>query len=300
MRAKNRLKLAAVIALLTVLAGSEAVEAPTHPGASHTRLEPVVEKSWDGLRAQAIYTTSKKTPFVGSPSGTPLKLVPRGYTLGSESARTAKGFTQVTYQGRLGWISTKDLGKPKAGSAWGAGKSSYTDREYRQAVGEHINRWCPGVVIVVGDHDRFYATNDPLMIHFGRQWENDPTTASVRAIALHECAHIIQFSTYRLDESLYSALYSPVFREATEKLNPRADGQGIEYLADCMSELMGATRHGTDHNGRNYEVGYGLACTKDLYDAARTILGGRKLPGYQSWPERKLSEWTNSGTGTPQ
>lgn len=300
MRAGKRLKLAAAIALLTVLAGCEAVEAPTRPGMPHTRLEPAVEKAWGGLQAHAIYTTSKMTPLVVSPDGAQLTVVPGGYTLGSETTRSANGFTEVTYQGRIGWISTKDLRKPEDGSAWGAGKSSYTDHEYRQAVGEHIDRWCPGVVIVVGDHDRFYATNDPLVIHFGRQWENDPTTAAIRAIALHECAHIIQYGAYRLDESLFSALYSPVFREATEKVNPRADGQGIEYLADCMSELMGATRHGTDHNGRNYEVGYGLACTKDLYDAARTILGGRKIPGDQSWPERKLSEWTTSGLGTPQ
>lgn len=137
--------------------------------------------------------------------------------------------------------------------------------------------WCEGVSLTMVPgrggqagytedwHPFFGRSEDPAeFIKIGSQWSQEH--AGTRAVALHECAHILQYRTYDYD---YAALDLDM-----ERLYPGGTSSGIEHMADCMSDLMGAERSGVVE-GQGYAVGYGGACTPAQQAAAAALIAGR-------------------------
>lgn len=138
--------------------------------------------------------------------------------------------------------------------------------------------WCHGVplTVVPGSggqagftedwHPVFGRSEDPdEFIKIGSQWPEEH--AGTQAVALHECAHILQYRAYDYDAS--------ALERDMARLYPHGPSSGTEHMADCISDLMGAERSGTVE-GRGYSAGYGGACTTEQSAAAAEILAGRR------------------------
>lgn len=144
-------------------------------------------------------------------------------------------------------------------------------------VRQLISPWCTDVPTSVHEgaggqagftedrHPLFGRSGDPsVFIRVGLQWPTDhPGT---RAVALHECAHILQYRAYDFDAT---ALDADMVR-----LYPQGTASGTEHMADCIADLMGAERFGWV-DGRGYAAGYGGECTPAQSAAAAEILAGR-------------------------
>jgi hypothetical protein len=99
-------------------------------------------------------------------------------------------------------------------------------------------------------------------MQLGSKWDaNHPAS---KAIQYHECAHLLQYRAYKYDYKKMDA--------AMDRVYPEGRYSGTEHMADCMADLMGATR-----NTSGYIIGYGGTCTSTQYAAARKILNGQTV-----------------------
>ncbi|WP_313816307.1 hypothetical protein [Citricoccus sp.] len=115
-------------------------------------------------------------------------------------------------------------------------------------------------------HPLFGRSGDPdVYITIGLQWPTDH--AGTQAVALHECAHILQYRAYDYDAAALDADMARLYPEGTSS--------GTEHMADCMADAMGAVRSGSV-DGRGYNVGYGGGCTPEQYDAATRLIDGHR------------------------
>lgn len=114
-------------------------------------------------------------------------------------------------------------------------------------------------------HPLFGRDAEPsVFIKVGLQWPTDH--AGTRAVALHECAHILQYRAYGFDAVALAA--------DMDRIYPDGTSSGTEHMADCMADLMGAVRVGVV-DGRGYSAGYGGACTPAQTAAAAELIEGR-------------------------
>ena len=87
-------------------------------------------------------------------------------------------------------------------------------------------------------------------------------------MALHECAHILQYRAYDYDAT--------ELESAMERVYPEGTASGVEHMADCISEVLGAVRTGQDGRGVPYSVGYGGTCDAAQLEASQRILAGQR------------------------
>lgn len=86
-----------------------------------------------------------------------------------------------------------------------------------------------------------------------------------RAVQLHECAHILQYRAYRYDGDALDA--------NMDRIYPDGEFEGVEHMADCMADAMGARRVSTS-GGTTWTVGYGGTCSSTQLSAARKVIAG--------------------------
>ena len=114
-------------------------------------------------------------------------------------------------------------------------------------------------------HPLFGRSEDPsVFIKIGLQWPTDH--AGTRAVALHECAHILQYRAYGFDAVALAA--------DMDRIYPHGTSSGTEHMADCMADVMGAERSGVV-DGQGYSAGYGGECTPAQSAAAAELIEGR-------------------------
>lgn len=101
------------------------------------------------------------------------------------------------------------------------------------------------------------------LIGFGH--DLDPDSVPARAVQLHECAHILQYRAYRYDHLALDARMGRIY--------PNGRNDGVEHMADCMADAMGARRVFTSR-GTTWTVGYGGTCTPAQMAAARKVIAG--------------------------
>lgn len=223
----------------------------------------------------ANYTTKRGTSLrAGAASGKTLATLPTDYTVGTLNNARAKNnqWVQVQYAGKTGWLAAKDIKSVSLNAAPGPGAKSYSDATWASMVGKNIAKYCPSVPVRVSKkRGEYYAESIPRRITLSRVGNNDPNAGNIKAVALHECAHMQQFKVY---PSGFAKLTT-----YAEKINPRRDGRGIEHLADCMSDKMGARRTGTLANGSTYIAGYQGKCTSAQNKAADSLLAGKRPAG---------------------
>lgn len=148
-------------------------------------------------------------------------------------------------------------------------RTSWTDAEYVAAIKKNISKWCPTTPVnLAAKANTYYATSHPQAIFISRKDNPNPNWGNILSVSLHECAHILQFKAYEgrlehLDRDM-------------DPLWP-AKKNGVEHLADCISDLMGGKREGMLPNGWSYWAGYGETCNTTQTKAAQTILNGKAL-----------------------
>ena len=193
------------------------------------------------------------------------------------------GVTRVSEQGTMtrvrtdtttGWVNTDFLSKGRPGTRE---KPYPTPLEYTQYAANTIAPWCwdiPMAQTFDGAHAwaQYTVTGDPRwpstyaveeLIGLGHDLPADSTPA--RAVQLHECAHILQYRTYRYDKN--------ALRSNMARMYPGGTAEGVEHMADCMADAMGARRV-SSANGTRWVVGYGGTCTSAQMAAARKVIAG--------------------------
>lgn len=242
----------------------------------------------------AKYAARKGTVLRTSPNGKAVATVAAGHVIGTTSKDTVrsagKTWIHVTQGGKQLWIEashwaltslSKPLGAPKPALSPNPAptpfnqalasktKTDWTDAQYIAAIKQNIAPWCPTVPVKLAKTEgSYYATSHPLEIYISRIGNPNPNWGNIYSVSLHECAHIKQFSAY-----------SNKLQDLDRDMDPLwgVKGMGIEYLADCMSDLMGGKRQGVLPNGWTYWSGYGKTCNSAQNKAAQTLLNGKTL-----------------------
>jgi hypothetical protein len=171
------------------------------------------------------------------------------------------------------WNVPAPSGPP--GQANRTGQAGHAD-----GIEDLISPWCSGVAVTVrpgsGGRAGYSVSSHPVFgmagtpeeyIEVGDAWPTGHPAAT--AVALHECAHILQYRAYGHD---YAAVEA-----AMDRVYPDGPSTGVEHMADCISEVLGAVRTGRDAEGRTYVVGYGGDCTDAQRTAAERIVAGHQV-----------------------
>lgn len=190
-----------------------------------------------------------------------------------EKIRGSGTMTKVRIGRTAGWMNSDLLSIGKMGST---SKPYPKPTNYVQGASNNVAPWCWNVPTTtrsgLGGEAGYSRTSSRVnsddfsvneYITLGSDWKvNHPGSI---AIQLHECAHILQYRIYKYD---YEALEVAMDRVS----GTRNTGMGVEYMADCMADAMGAVRE-----GRDYVAGYGEPCSSTQMTAARKLLAGQKV-----------------------
>ncbi|GAA1123039.1 S-layer homology domain-containing protein [Citricoccus alkalitolerans] len=199
---------------------------------------------------------------------------------GLEWVRDSSGLAQVRVGGRTGWVNKGMLSTGQPGTA---AKPYPRDGSFEQKVANNIAPWCwkPQISVISGRTSyanmrlRYQASGDRILVEKeeGLQITGmiaDPNHVSSRAIQLHECAHLLQYRAYGyLDATDRNGQLSVMDRDLNRVYG---NDNGVEHLADCMADVMGAQR-----DSREYTVGYGGECTSAHLAAARQLIAGKRF-----------------------
>ncbi|GHG54224.1 hypothetical protein GCM10011331_19810 [Flavimobilis marinus] len=221
-------------------------------------------------KAAPRYQTKVRTVVYTKASGSKKRAtIPADYTVKAVSAKKKNSRIQVVYKGKRGWVKASKISR--VSSSTKLGKMSWAG-----SAKKNIKRWCKGVPVKVNKVDRNYASAwsdgsreliELSRVAFGEKL--DPNHPLAVATQYHECGHILQYRAYGYD---FVAL-----RKAMDKVYPKGEHPGIEHMADCISDVMGAKRYGSLGQGRTYYAGYGGDCSKKQLKAAKRIIAGKRL-----------------------
>ncbi|GAA4362223.1 SH3 domain-containing protein [Paeniglutamicibacter cryotolerans] len=227
----------------------------------------------------AKYQTNRPTPFYASASATVKSAaIPADYTLATRTNAKSSGRIQLEYKGKTGWVAAKGLSAVALSVK--VGKLSFA-----KSAAKNIRKWCKGVPISAGPNNGNYATASG---YTGKMKESitlgtaglfskklDPNHPMAIAVQYHECAHILQFRAYKYDFTKLDQRMNVVYGK------PRK-AAGIEHMADCMADVMGAKRTGTDYDPKtgytnSWTAGYGGKCTATHLKKAKQIIAGKMV-----------------------
>ncbi|WP_149955857.1 hypothetical protein [Zafaria cholistanensis] len=244
-------------------------------------MDPAPALPWkDPVRARKYQTTEAATLYSSATGQRKRASIPADYTLASPGGKLSSDGTrvQVRYRSETGWVPLSKTIRVALSTP--AGKLSWKDSAAR-----NVAPWCAGVSIrtsSAGGNSAHvdWARNGPgrkearewisLATVAGRNRPLDPNHPLAVAIQYHECAHILQYRAYGYDGAALKAAMN------------RAYGRdnGIEHMADCMADVLGARRTGTDYlpdgSTRMWVAGYGGSCTGGQLGAARKLIAGER------------------------
>jgi len=232
-------------------------------------------------RARAKYQTNEPaTLYASATSKKKRASIPADYTLASPTNKISSDGTrvQVRYRSKIGWVLLSQT--TKVAQSTMVGKLSW-----KASAAKNVAKWCAGVSIrtnIVGDNSAHvdWTRNGPerkkasewinLATVTGRNRALDPNHPMAVAVQYHECAHILQYRAYGYDGEELKASMDRAYGK----------GNGVEHMADCMADAMGAKRTGTEYlaNGssRMWVAGYGGSCTGAQLAAARKLIAGER------------------------
>ncbi|EMY33685.1 hypothetical protein D477_013506 [Arthrobacter crystallopoietes BAB-32] len=128
---------------------------------------------------------------------------------------------------------------------------------YKRTVYNTIKKYCPDVIILEENRTRSYTYSTSLRMNVARR----PAGQLLKYAALHECAHIRQFS-------LYLPSQQPTLHKKLNAIYKTT--RGVEMAADCMAFRMGV-------NSKLIFGTYTKNCSGARGTAAAKLLAGRKL-----------------------
>jgi hypothetical protein len=182
--------------------------------------------------------------------------------------------TQVRAGSTTGWVNSDFLSAGRPGTTQ---KPYPTPTAYAQRAANNMAPWCWDIPMA----ETFDGTNAwaQFEVRGYREWPStyevseliglghdlNPDSVPARAVQLHECAHILQYRTYRYDSVALDANMKRIY--------PNGRHEGTEHMADCMADAMGARRVSSS-GGATWTVGYGGTCTSAQLAAARKVIAG--------------------------
>lgn len=179
---------------------------------------------------------------------------------------------KVRVGGSVGWVNKSLVSSGKPGTHLLEHPEPET---WLEASSNNVSPWCWGVVVRQVPEGRSpYATfskvrhgtqsSDDVTVHefINLTPRYEPNHGWSRAVQYHECAHILQFRAYDYDMA--------ALRDGARKNFPGR--LGMENMADCMADAMGAWRHGD-----GWSVGYGGTCSPTQMADARKVIAGQKV-----------------------
>ncbi|MGF9662190.1 hypothetical protein AAIH25_10005 [Arthrobacter crystallopoietes] len=128
---------------------------------------------------------------------------------------------------------------------------------YKRTVYNTVKKYCPNVIILTESRTRSYTYSTSLRMNVARR----PAGQLLKYAALHECAHVRQFS-------LYSPSQQPTLHKKLNSIYKTT--RGVEMAADCMAFRMGV-------NSKLIFGTYTKNCSGARGTAAAKLLAGRKL-----------------------
>ncbi|MDI3330017.1 MAG: S-layer homology domain-containing protein [Micrococcus sp.] len=182
--------------------------------------------------------------------------------------------TQVRAGSTTGWVNSDFLTRGEPGTT----RTPYpTPTRYEHRAANTMAAWCWDIPMTTFDGTHAWAEYEVRgypewpstyevqeLIGLGHDLDADSVPA--RAVQLHECAHILQYRTYRYDGDALDA--------RMDRIYPNGTSGGTEHMADCMADAMGARRVSSSDDGSTWTVGYGGTCTAAQMSAARKVIAG--------------------------
>ena len=259
---------------------AEAVAAAAAAALPARAPSPAAPPQEDRVRAK-YQTTEATTLYASATSKKKRASIPADYTLASPTNKISSDGTrvQVRYRSKIGWVLLAKTTEVPLSTT--VGKLSW-----KASAAKNMAQWCRGVSIrtnIVGDNSAHvdWTKNGPgrkkasewinLTTVTGRNKPLDANHPMAVAVQYHECAHILQYRAYGYDGDTLKASMNRVYGK----------GNGLEHMADCMADAMGAERTGTEYlaNGssRMWVAGYGGSCTSAQLAAARKLIAGERV-----------------------
>ncbi len=182
--------------------------------------------------------------------------------------------TQVRAGSTTGWVNSDFLSEGRPGTTE---KPYPAPAAYTESAANNMAPWCwdiPMAETFDGTHAwaQYEVRGYPewpstyeISELIGLGHDLDPDSVPARAVQLHECAHILQYRTYRYDAAALDANMKRIY--------PNGRYEGTEHMADCMADAMGARRVHSSADS-TWIVGYGGTCTSAQMAAARKVIAG--------------------------
>ncbi len=182
--------------------------------------------------------------------------------------------TRVRAGSTVGWVNSDFLSRGKPGTT----RVPYPEpTTYNHRAANNMALWCWDIPMAktvdgsnawaqfeVSGYPQWPSTYDVAEL-IGLGHDLDPDSVPARAVQLHECAHILQYRAYRYDNVALNSRMGQIY--------PNGRDSGVEHMADCMADAMGARRAFTS-GGTTWTVGYGGTCTSAQMASARKLIAG--------------------------
>ncbi|MEV4901972.1 S-layer homology domain-containing protein [Citricoccus sp. NPDC055426] len=212
-----------------------------------------------------------------------LKTLPAQAALTKVSAQGA--MTKVTSGTTTGWVNSDFL---TAGQPGTTAKRYPKPKTYLQHANNNMAKWCWDVPLstiagygggfasyrlsLVGDNDDALDVQEAIELGDLYAANSGPSVAT----QLHECGHILQFRAYKYDyEALVNGM-DTAYPNNGSGIPTSEYHSGVEHMADCIADAMGAQRTGMLDPYTTYYSGYGGKCTSAHLAKARTIIAGKR------------------------
>lgn len=237
------------------------------------------------------YKAVRATKLYSSPNGKQRSSLVKNYVAGSPTKEFVKAggrsWIHVYQSGKHQWVKSSDfkatsknatVGPPKAApkpkpkpkkDLISKTRTKWSNADWIAATKNNIKKYCPNTPVKLVNNG-YYATSHPPTIFMTRKGHTNPNWADYKSIALHECAHIRQYKTYGYEFDRMQTHMDALWGK-------KGKNMGVEFMADCMSDVMGGKRAGTLPNGWTYWSGYGTTCNTKQYSAAKKVLSGKKI-----------------------
>lgn len=212
-----------------------------------------------------------------------LKTLPAQAALTKISSQGA--MTKVTSGATTGWVNSDFLTAGKPGTT---AKRYPNPKTYLQHANNNMATWCwdvplstiPGYgggfasyrLSLIGDNDDALDVQEAIELGDLYAANSGPSVA----MQLHECGHILQFRAYKYDyEALVNGM-DAAYPNNGSGISKSEYHSGVEHMADCIADAMGAQRTGMLDPYTTYYSGYGGQCTSTHLAKARTIIAGKR------------------------
>jgi len=234
---------------------------------------------------KAKYQTNVSATLYSAGSGTKkLATVPADYTVATRTAKKSSDGKriQVEYKSKTGWITLSKASRVSLSTKVG-------QLSWKASAAKNIAKWCSGVPIDTSVNYMNQATaqvstsngkrkvTEKINLSTKTNWGTalNPNHPMAVSIQYHECGHIMQYRAYNYDFAGLKRAMDKVYGTSGNTAG------GVEHMADCISEALGAKRKGTESAGngvtRTWTSGYGGKCTATHLAAAKKIIAGKRV-----------------------